>query len=288
MNRFVLQLASMEDVVQNPFGENTKTDRGKGQTLVLDETQRLLSGFLVTERAASQYQATEEAKEIHSRFLALVKELLTEYNNMESDHLKEMHWINPVLLSSCIQSKNGEIRGVVQKLVQRTSPVLPSPAYPAPPVVVPKVKPSVLSSFMPTEATVVPSEGTAVPSESTDQNQDEDVGEASSPETNAEVTSSVEPPASLPEGDAGTATSNGSSPAESSATEPEEYAAEEPEEYPAGELEDYSAEEPGEYPAEEPEEYPAGELEDYSAEEPEEYSAEEPASEFVESEKFEI
>jgi hypothetical protein len=254
MNRFVLQLASMKDVVQNPIGENTKTDRGKAQTLVVDETQRLLSGFLVTERAASQYRATEEEEAIHSRFLALVKELLTEYNNMESEHLKDMHWINPVLLSSCIQSKNGEIRGVVQKLVQRTSPVLPSPAYPAPPVVVAKVKPSVLSSVIPASVlssvipTDVPSESTDVPSESTDQIQEEDVAEASSSETNVEGGSSVEQPASLPEGDGGTAASNGSSPVESSATEPEDYPAEEPEDYPA----------------------------------------EEPASEFVESEKFEI
>jgi hypothetical protein len=171
MNRFILQLASMEDVVQNPFGENVKTDRAKAQTLVLDETQRLLSGFLVTERAASQYRATEEEEAFHSRFLALVKELLTEYNNMESEHLKNMDWINPVLLSSCIQSKNGEIRGVVQKLVQRTSPVLPSPAYPAPPAVVPKVKPSgppiVMPTDVPSEATAVTSEATDVPSEAT-------------------------------------------------------------------------------------------------------------------------
>lgn len=215
MNRFILQLASMKDVVQNPYGENSKTDRAKAQMLVLDETQRLLSGFLVTERAAAQYRATEEAEAFHSRFLALVKELLTEYNNMDSEHLKEMHWINPVLLSSCIQSKNGEIRGVVQKLVQRTSPVPPSPAYPAPPAAVSPVKASATPIVTPTD----------VPSETNDQ--DQDAAEAISPETNAEVTSSVDLPVSLPEGEAGTATMNVSSPVESLATEPEEYPAEE-------------------------------------------------------------
>jgi hypothetical protein len=216
MNRFILQLASMKDVVQNPPGENVKTDRAKAQTIVLDETQRLLSGFLVTERAASQYRATEEEVAFHSRFLALVKELLTEYNNMESEHLKDMHWINPVLLSSCIQSKNGEIRGVVQKLVQRTAPVPPSPAYPAPPAVVAAVKPPPI---------VVP---TDVPSEATDQDQEKDAAEATASETNTEVASSVDLSASLPGGEAGPATSNGSSAVESSATEPEEYLAEEP------------------------------------------------------------
>ena len=252
MNRFILQLASMEDVVQNPFGENVKTDCAKAQTLVLDETQRLLSGFLVTERAASQYRATEEEEAFHSRFLALVKELLTEYNNMESEHLKDMHWINPVLLSSCIQSKNGEIRGVVQKLVQRTSPVPPSPAYPAPPAVVPKVKPSGPPIVMPTD----------VPIEATDQTQEEDAAEAKSSEANAEVTSSADRPASLPEGEAGTAISNGSSPAENSAAELEEFLAEEPEAEPV-------------------------ESENLATE-PEEYLIEEPEAEPVESENFEI
>jgi hypothetical protein len=266
MNRFVLQLASMKDVVQNPVGENVKTDRAKAQTLVLDETQRLLSGFLVTERAASQYRATEEEEAFHSRFLALVKELLTEYNNMEPEHLKDMHWINPVLLSSCIQSKNGDIRGVVQKLVQRTAPVLPSPAYPAPPAVVAKVKPSILPSVMPadvpSEATDVSSEVTDVPSEATYQDQEKDVAEVSPSETNAEVTPSVDLPASLPEGEADAVTSNGSSPAESSSTELEEFLAEEPEPEPVES--------------------------ENSATEPEEYLIEEPEPEPVESEKFEI
>jgi hypothetical protein len=263
MNRFVLQLASMKDVVQNPFGENVKTDRAKAQTLVLDETQRLLSAFLVTERAASQYRATEEEEAFHSRFLALVKELLTEYNNMESEHLKDMDWINPVLLSSCIQSKNGDIRGVVQKLVQRTAPVLPSPAYPAPPAVVAKVKPS--------ESPMVV---------------EKDVAEATSSETNAEVTTSVDLPASLPVGEVDTATSNGNSPTESSATEQEEFLAEAPEPEPV-ESEKFEMTEPEEYPAEEPEPEPI-ESEKFEMTEPEEYLAEEPEPEPVESEKFEI
>jgi hypothetical protein len=240
MNRFILQLASMEDVVQNPFGENVKTDRAKAQTLVLDETQRLLSGFLVTERAASQYRATEEEEAFHSRFLALVKELLTEYNNMESEHLKNMDWINPVLLSSCIQSKNGEIRGVVQKLVQRTSPVLPSPAYPAPPAVVPKVKPSGPPIVMPTdvpseatavtsEATDVPSEATAVTSEATDVPSEATDVQATDIPSEATYRNQEEEDAEAILSETNVVTSNGSSPAKSSAIELEEFLAEESE-----------------------------------------------------------
>jgi hypothetical protein len=212
MNHFILQLASMKDVVKAPSGADVKTDPfAAAQMLVLDETQRLLSGFLVKERAAAQYSATAEDEALHSRSLALVKELLTAYNNMESEHLKDMLWLSPVLLGSCIQSKNGEIRGLVQKLVQHTSP--PPKPYPSP---VKPVPPS------PTHAS----------------------------ETHAEATSSADPPAPLGEGEVGTAVSNGGSVAEKSATETEVHTAEEPESEPvAGESatemeEEHTAEEP--------------------------------------------
>jgi hypothetical protein len=258
MNRFVLQLASMKDVVQAPPGADVKTDLfAAAQTIVLHETERLLSGFLVTERAASQYRATEEDEAFHSRFLALVKELLTEYNNMESEHLKEMPWLNPVLLSSCIQSKNSEIRGVVQKLVQRTSPASP---VRAPPVVV-AIEASKPPSDMPADAA----------SEATDQNEVNDADEASPLETSAEATSSVDTPVSVPEGEAGAAMSNGNSAAESPATEPEESSSDA--ESPATELEE-------EFQVEEPASESESELE-------EEYPAEEPESE-SEGEQYEI
>jgi hypothetical protein len=41
---------------------------------------------------------------------------------MDSDHLIDMVWISPVLLSSCIQSKNEDVRNSVQMLVKLTSP----------------------------------------------------------------------------------------------------------------------------------------------------------------------
>jgi hypothetical protein len=133
MNRFILQLVSMQDVVQAPSDADTKTNRfAVAQILVADETQRLLSGFLKKEKDASQYRHTETDEALHTRFLALVTELLTGYNNMDLDHLKEMAWLSPVLLGSCIQSQNAEIRLAVQKLVQRLTAV-PTVPYPAPP-----------------------------------------------------------------------------------------------------------------------------------------------------------
>ena len=123
MNRFLLNLASMKDVVQASSDADSKTNRNTAaQKLIVDETQRLLTRFLEAERVAAQNRAKESEKEYHARLIALVLELLKGYINMDSEHLREMAWISPVLLSSCIQSKNEEIRNAVQKLVQLTSP----------------------------------------------------------------------------------------------------------------------------------------------------------------------
>uniref|UniRef100_A0A7S3P3I7 SEC7 domain-containing protein n=1 Tax=Amphora coffeiformis TaxID=265554 RepID=A0A7S3P3I7_9STRA len=123
MNHFLLNLASMKEVVQAPADADAKTNRHTAaQKLVVDETQGLLTRFLDAERTASQYRHEDADEKLHARLVALVLELLKGYINMNSDHLKDMTWISPVLLSSCIQSKNENVRNSVQKLVQLTSP----------------------------------------------------------------------------------------------------------------------------------------------------------------------
>ena len=123
MNHFLLNLASMKDVVQAPTDADAKTNRHTAaQKLIVDETQGLLTRFLDAERTASQYRHAGSDEKIHARLVALVIELLKGYINMDSNHLKDMSWISPVLLSSCIQSKNADVRNSVQKLVQLTSP----------------------------------------------------------------------------------------------------------------------------------------------------------------------
>jgi hypothetical protein len=132
MNRFLLQLAAMKDLAQAPPDADPKTNRfAAGQKLIVDETQRLLTAFLVRERAASQYRPPELDEILHRKLTGLVTELLSGLNQMGSDHLKDMAWIDSVLLGTCIQSKNESIRLAVQKLVQRTAPT-PNP-YPIPP-----------------------------------------------------------------------------------------------------------------------------------------------------------
>lgn len=131
LNRFLLQLAAMKEVAQAPSDADPKTNRFVlAQNLLKDETQRLLESFLKFEHAASQYRHTELEESVHARLKSLVSELLVGYNTMSDDHLVDMSWMNSVLLSTCIRSKNEEIRVAVQKLVQRTAPA-PQP-YPAP------------------------------------------------------------------------------------------------------------------------------------------------------------
>lgn len=121
MNRFILQLASMKEIALAPPDGDPRTNRyTAGQRLVVDETQRLLTAFLKQEKKASEDQsAFNEA--LHARMKRLLEELLSGYIKMDSDHLRDISWINPILLESCIQSKNEEIRFSVQKLVKRTS-----------------------------------------------------------------------------------------------------------------------------------------------------------------------
>jgi hypothetical protein len=122
MNRLLLQLASMKEIVEAPADADPKTNRfATGQKLVADLTQGMLIAFVEKERLASKYRNSAVEKAIYVRITALVNELLAGYGNMDAAHLQKMFWINPVLLSSCIQSKNEEIRLMVQKLVNRTS-----------------------------------------------------------------------------------------------------------------------------------------------------------------------
>ncbi|GKY90351.1 hypothetical protein MPSEU_000009100 [Mayamaea pseudoterrestris] len=131
MNRFILQLVSTKEIAQAPTDADPKSNRfAAGQKLVADETQRLLAYFLKSETTVAQYQHDARDDARHVRFTTLVNELLSGYNKMDGEHLKDIAWINPILLGTCIQSKNEDIRLAVQKLVQRTAPK-PTP-YPAP------------------------------------------------------------------------------------------------------------------------------------------------------------
>lgn len=135
INRFVLQLVSMKEVVQAPADADVKTNRfTAAQKLVAELTQSMLDAFVKKEKLALDYKHkhTQADEILHKRYIALVQELLSGYGSMDDEYIKEMGWICPVLLSSCIKSKNEEIRLIVQKLVSRISSTGPPAPYPSP------------------------------------------------------------------------------------------------------------------------------------------------------------
>lgn len=133
MNRLLLQLATNKEIIQAPTTLDPKLNRNAaGQKLLLDETRRLLEKYLIVERAAGEYRAKRECVLLLPRMTSLVQELLSGYLVMGGEYLKDMAWLNPVLLDSCIQCKNDDIRSIVQKLVQETTGSTNVSPYPSP------------------------------------------------------------------------------------------------------------------------------------------------------------
>jgi len=130
----VLQLVSIQEIADAPADADPKSNRfAQGQKLVVELTEGLLMSFVQKEEAASRYSHSILEEVVYKRYTALVHELLSGYGNMETEYLQKMSWISPVLLGSCIRSKNEEIRLMVQKLVSRTSGDSTSSApYPSP------------------------------------------------------------------------------------------------------------------------------------------------------------
>lgn len=122
----------MNEIVLASPNTDPKTNRFvQGQKLVVELTEGILMSFVQKEETASTYRHSEVDELLYKRYTALVQELLSGYGNMDDDQLKQMSWISPVLLSSCIRSKNEDIRLIVQRLVGRTSPA-PTPVAPYP------------------------------------------------------------------------------------------------------------------------------------------------------------
>ena len=134
INRLVLQLASIKEIAEAPPDADPKSNRfTQGQKQVVELTEGLLMSFVQKEEAASQYRHSELEELVYKRYTALVQELFAGYGSMDDIFLRKMSWISPVLLSSCIRSKNEEIRLMVQKLVSRASgDSTPAAPYPSP------------------------------------------------------------------------------------------------------------------------------------------------------------
>ena len=116
MNRFLLQLAAMDEVAK-PTNEGSR--QASAQSLIKDQTQTLVSAYLEKEETLSKSSKRTSADNyLFNKLTSLVKEMLAGYGALSEDHLREMAWLNPVL-SSCIHTQNESIRIAIQKLVKR-------------------------------------------------------------------------------------------------------------------------------------------------------------------------
>jgi hypothetical protein len=130
MNRFVLHLASMKDLMitssASDAGSDATNRTATAHAVVRDQTQSLISAFLNLEASINIDKPHPVDTALFARLTALVTDLLSGYEKLDDETLRHLTWLSPVL-SSCIQSSNQSIRMVVQRLVQRTYQSTPAP-----------------------------------------------------------------------------------------------------------------------------------------------------------------
>ena len=130
MNRFLIHLASMKDIMTaSPTTDGATEASNRVATVhavVRDQTHSLISAFLNIEASMSTDYPDPSEAALFARLTSLVTDLLSGYDKLDDETLTHMTWLNPVL-SSCIQSSNQSIRMVVQRLVQRTYQSPPAP-----------------------------------------------------------------------------------------------------------------------------------------------------------------
>ena len=153
MNRFLIQLASLEKVVDpSSADEDDVKINNSAQKLVMDETEHLLVAFVAAEQAvAGLGSKNKQNAALHKDFAKLAKDLINGYTNMRHEHIVKMTWLNSILLSSCIQSKNEDVLNGIQKFVNLAeAEVVPQNSEDA---TTETGAPSVLSDHVPMEGT---------------------------------------------------------------------------------------------------------------------------------------
>lgn len=123
MVSLILQLVSMKDVAVTPAENDAAASRvDVSQSLVKEQTEKLLSSFLLREQAAMKKGCSETDKALHEFSKTLVLDLLSGLDSMDKEHLRHLAWLNPSLLTWCTRSKEKSIQKAVHDLLEKTSP----------------------------------------------------------------------------------------------------------------------------------------------------------------------
>jgi hypothetical protein len=113
MNRFLLQIASMQELVQTA---SDGSKQANAQSIIKEQTEALVAAYLEEEAVITKDKKSDT--QLFNRLTGLVKDMLTGYDKLPDERLASMSWLNPAL-SSFIQTGNESIRLAVQKLVKR-------------------------------------------------------------------------------------------------------------------------------------------------------------------------
>ena len=115
MNRFLLQLASMEEASETATGGSRQE---AAQILVKEQTQSLVTAYLEMGEGSNGKKMGALDVKLFDRLTSLVKDMLAGYDKLPDNNLALMSWLNPVL-STCIHTDNESIRIAIQRLLQR-------------------------------------------------------------------------------------------------------------------------------------------------------------------------
>jgi len=128
MMRMIVALASMDSIALTPSSSDTEatTRVAEAQKVVREQTQKFLAACIAKETAASQKGYSQDDVVLYEASRKLVLDFLSSFDQMDTNHLHNLEWLNPVLLSWCTRSKYEPIQKAVHDLLEKTSPASPS------------------------------------------------------------------------------------------------------------------------------------------------------------------
>ncbi|KAG7368959.1 RalF-like Dot/Icm system translocated protein [Nitzschia inconspicua] len=116
MNRFLLQISAMKDVI-GPAPEGSRP--AAAQALLMEQTQSLVSLFLEKEAlvGGDGKKLVLDIK-LFEKLTVIVKDMLAGYSKLPEDHVRQFPWLSSIL-TSCMTTGNEDVQIAIQKLGKR-------------------------------------------------------------------------------------------------------------------------------------------------------------------------
>lgn len=124
MVRMIIALVSMDSIAQTSSSTDTETATlvAEAQKVVREQTQKFLAACIAKETAVSLKGHSQDDVVLYEASRKLVLNFLSSFDEMDTNRLRNLEWLNPVLLSWCTRSKYEPIQKAVHDLLEKTSP----------------------------------------------------------------------------------------------------------------------------------------------------------------------